>query len=301
MTTDAKLRAILDVVQTDVCRRGLAANLFAHCAADFAAACRSLAEHPSPVVEVVTGFWIPRARLGETDGPLGAAYLARTLGALGMRVSIVCDPFCSAAIDAVVTEPTRRTGGPCTHRIALERVGPSHTPASIRATHDDATLATFLREVPAERHDRCHTMRGIDITENMGDVAGLFEATDAVTIGIGDGGNEIGMGKIPWPLVRQDVPNGATIACRIATDFLIVAGVSNWGAYALASGVAVARGVRPPADWYDLDREHGILKAMVAAGPLVDGVSGQVIDQVDGLGFAEYGDPLRRLGQIARG
>ena len=61
------------------------------------------------------------------------------------------------------------------------------------------------------------------------------------TIGIGDGGNEIGMGKLPAGLIAQHVPNGAQIACVTSCDHLVVAGVSNWGAYGLAAGVRLLR------------------------------------------------------------
>ena len=42
------------------------------------------------------------------------------------------------------------------------------------------------------------------------------------------------MGKLPWATIRKNVPQGGVVACRVATDYLIVAGVSNWGAYALS-------------------------------------------------------------------
>src|SRR5258707_15589890 len=104
MTLDDKLLAIRDVIQHDVGNRGLArdpvANLINACPDDFAAACRSIAEHPAPVVGVVTGFWIPSARMGETDGPLGAVYLARTLGPMGIPVWLLTDPFCTLALHA---------------------------------------------------------------------------------------------------------------------------------------------------------------------------------------------------------
>src|SRR5262249_10800728 len=136
-----------------------------------------------------------------------------------------------------------------THLIALERCGPSHTPESLGSRSDESeeTSKRFLQEVPAAHQDRYHNMRGEDATECMAPAHLLFE--DAVrqnpplmTIGIGDGGNEIGMGKIPWDTIRRNVPNGGLIACRVPTDHLIVAGVSNWGAYALAAGVRLLRG-----------------------------------------------------------
>jgi hypothetical protein len=360
MSPDERLRLLRDAVQVDVGNRGLARdpdrNLLNACPDDLANACRSLAEHPAPVLAVVTGFFIPSAGLGETDGPLGAVYLARTLPALGVRVLLVGDPFCRRALEAgleacgllgqtpVLDVPEHPGGawwggGPApTHVLALERVGPSHRPTSVRAQPgaDEAIVRAFLDEVPADHHNRCHTMRGIDITPHTRDASWLFEdahaltepprragsvsdrRTDAadgtrlppvahapgspgpVTLGVGDGGNEIGMGKVPWDVIRRNIPGGAVIACRVAADHLVVAGVSNWGAYALAAGAALARGVRPPAGWFDLDAEEAILRVMVEQGPLVDGVLGRPAVSVDGLPFAPYASPLRRIGEIAR-
>ena len=38
------------------------------------------------------------------------------------------------------------------------------------------------------------------------------------------------MGKIPHETIVKNIPNGDLIHCRVPTDHLIVAGVSNWGA-----------------------------------------------------------------------
>ena len=106
------------------------------------------------------------------------------------------------------------------------------------------------------------------------------------------------MGKIPHEIVAANIPNGDLIHCRVATDHLIVAGVSNWGAYALAAAVYVLRGVKPPADLFDPDRERAVLKAMVKAGPLVDGVTGKQTATVDGLTWEEYVRPLIRIREV---
>lgn len=316
-----KLEALEAAVQHDPGRRGLArdphANLFTACAGDLAAACRSIAGHPAPVVGVVTGFWIPSAGLGETDGPLGAVYLARALGEMGVPAWLLTDDFCAPALWAglraagvsagpatvrvLTAEPLRAPPASLTHLVALERVGPSHTPDSVRAQPGatDETLRAFRALVPESSFGRCHTMRGIDVTDHVRPAAWLFErpARPAVTIGIGDGGNEIGMGKIAWDVVRRNVPDGGRIACRVATDHLIVAGVSNWGAYALAAGVALLRGHAPGPDWFDLDRERAVLAHMVERGPLVDGVTGERAVRVDGLSFEEYGAALEAIGR----
>jgi hypothetical protein len=131
--------------------------------------------------------------------------------------------------------------------------------------------------------------------------ASLFEISDKpypMTIGIGDGGNEIGMGKIPWDTIRRNIPNGGKIACRVATDHLIVAGVSNWGAFALAAGVALCLGRSLPAELFDPVRERELLEVMVKDGELVDAGTLQPTAMVDGLSFEQYIQPLLEIREI---
>ncbi|MBV9122978.1 MAG: DUF4392 domain-containing protein [Planctomycetes bacterium] len=327
-----ELRALF---QEDVNQRGLRtdpeSNLITACPDDLDAACRSLVETPEPAVAVVTGFFIPHAEppCGETDGPLGALFLARALVPLGFKMVLATDAFCERALAAGLAAAGLRKAVPLvvlpsffqagswsvtdywqdfvsragrlTHLIALERVGPSHTPESLRAQPGatDALAEQFQTEVPPEHHDRCHTMRGGDITTSMSPVHRLFEAArqqepPVVTVGIGDGGNEIGMGKIPWEVIRRNIPRGQLVACRVATDFLIVAGVSNWGAYGLAAGVALLKGRHLDEDLLDPERERELLRIMVERGPLVDPVLGQPALSVDGLPFERYAEILTR-------
>lgn len=305
-------------IQEDVGNRGLARvpgqNLLTGIESDLTAACLSLGKRPKTVLGVVTGFYIPSAGLGETDGPLGAVYLARTLPELGISVQLYSDAFCLPALRAGLRRCGRENtvvaevGQVCpdvTHLLAIERVGPSHTPESIRrqAGATEETVAEFVATVPSAHHDRCHTMRGIDVTEHMRPVGHWFESVvdeKPITIGIGDGGNEIGMGKVPWNTIRANIPNGDKVACRIATRYLIVAGVSNWGAYALAAGVARSMQQTPSNTWWDVSLEQDILRVMVEEGPLIDGVSGQRTATVDGLDFERYAAPLRTIERVMR-
>jgi hypothetical protein len=328
---DPALRRIRDLIQEDIGNRGLrtdpVANLISSCADDFAAACRSLAETAHPVVAIITGFFIPHAEppSGETDGPLGAIFLARALAPLGFKIALVSDAFCERALQLgleacglqkvvpLVTMPWSLSATdlslaglpPLTHLLAIERVGPSHTPDSLRrqpgSTRED--VAQFEREVPTDHHDRCHAMKGRDITAEMMPAHLLFEQAAQtiprpVTIGIGDGGNEIGMGKIPWNIIRRNIPNGGLVACRIPTDYLVVTGISNWGAYSLAAGVRLLRGAAPDPHLFDPEREREILKTMVEGGPLVDGVLGKPLVSVDGIEFERYAQLLDRLDEI---
>jgi hypothetical protein len=340
--TEEILQQICDLIQEDVGNRGLRtdpeSNLITATAGDFQTACRSLAYTANATVAIVTGFYIPHAEppSGETDGPLGALFLARALNACGIPVHIMTDDFCLPALRAGLIAsrskrcarlvllprfdhaPSRdlsgaeywrtfsKTYGPVTHLIALERVGPSHTLESLSrqlGAHGDRIQEILAREAPASHHDRCHSMRGLDVTGTTTPAHRLFEFEPSrdfpiTTIGIGDGGNEIGMGKIPWNIIRRNIPNGGLIACRVPTDYLIVAGVSNWGAYGLAAGVSVLRGAKLPRELFDVERERELLRVMVEQGPLVDGVSGKPTVSVDGLPFERYAEPLQRIGQL---
>jgi hypothetical protein len=299
------LHQLRDLIQNDIGRRGLRTdpdrNLINACPDDFRRACQSIAEHPQPVVAVVTGFFIPTATppAGETDGPLGALFLARALTPLGVSVVLVTDDFCIRALEAGLAECALRETVPL---IALP------TPTQARVMNDteyrhaldkySLTHLLAVERVGPTRAGRCHTMRGRDITDLVSPAHRLFEsANQCVTIGIGDGGNEIGMGKIPADVIARNIPNGELVACRTATDHLIVCGVSNWGAYALAAGVAKLRERTLDASLFDPVQEWEILDVMVQEGPLVDGVTGKPSATVDGLTWEEYSKMLVAIGE----
>jgi hypothetical protein len=338
------LAALCDLVQEDVGCRGLRAdpddNLITGTAGDFATACRSIAETPNARLAIVTGFTIPGTDppTSETDGPLGALFLARALTPLGIGVALAADgtavsalaaglkscgltdkvplatlPDAPGAYEGTIRERSQTLQpdylmqftaevGLFTHLLALERVGPTHTRESIGFAGQSAAWGEFPREVPEGQRGRCLSMRGRDVTPVTRPAHLLFEKLPwamvggRTTIGIGDGGNEIGMGKLPWATIRKNVPQGAQVACRVPTDYLIVAGVSNWGAYALATGVRLLHAAKADADLYDVGRERELLRLMVEAGPLVDGVTGERTLTVDGLTFERYGRVLRWLG-----
>jgi D-glutamate cyclase len=277
MTTDEKLAAILAAVQVDPGNRGLK-NLFAHCPADFAAACRCLVPLPKHAL-VITGFFIPSADppAYETDGPLGALFLERALavGSYDGTAAIAEGPI-HAALDAARA------------RIGIQR--------PIVAAQGMAAI--YIERGGPALDGKRYTMRGRDITDHLDPQLDIGHSWGRATIGIGDGGNEIGMGKIPHDIVARDIANGDLIHCRVPVDHLIVAGVSNWGAYALAAGVYVLRGIQPPTDLFDPDREREILEVMVKEGPLVDGVTGRQTATVDGLTWEVYIQPLIRIREI---
>lgn len=191
-----------------------------------------------------------------------------------------------------------------THLIAIERVGPSHTVESLRrqSRNGPLPLDEFSVQVAGRCENHCHNMRGEPIDEYSGDLHRLFEELPEVipgvcTIGVGDGANEIGMGSIPWEDLarRLQGEQAGRVPCRVACDYTIVAGVSNWGGYALAAGFAVARQQVKLLRRHTVRSQWNMLCRMVEGGPAVDGVTRRQSATVDGLEFAEYIAPWQAM------
>lgn len=327
------IRRFEEFIRIDPAGRGLlstdsAASPLAR--GDLLPAARDLAEH-GKVVAIVTGFFIPAATIpsAETDGPPGAALLAAALARAGRETCLITDERCENAVRAaarvydidetrVLVAPhacadwaqeffVNGLGSGLTHLVAVERVGPSHTAESLRAQNREGAtpLEKFTNAVPERDRDRCHNMRGMIIDEFTADLHLLFDELklfrpDAGTIGIGDGGNEIGMGKLPWETLADRLPGETAplIPCRIATDWNILAGTSNWGAMALAAAtLLLSRCENRLAEWGS-DHQQKVLETMIADGPAVDGVTRLPEPTVDGLPLLTYLQPwlgIRRL------
>lgn len=297
-------------------------------AGQLAAAATHLAQN-ARAVGIVTGFCVDSAHppAAETDGPPGALFLARVLQSLGIEVDLVSDAYglpllaagCEACglprgrvhefpagdpadvdpwIDAALTAgPARRW----THLVSVERAGPSHTRGSLLAQPrtGPAPVERFERQVPSISRDVCHNMRGMPIDHLTAPVHRLFDAIAArqlpiTTLGIGDGGNEIGMGCVPWETLCEAIGQGPgeLTACRVATNYLLLAGVSNWGAYALALASAALRGRRDVVAAWTVADERRLIELLVRDAGAVDGVTGQRVATVDGLPLEAYLAPL---------
>lgn len=276
----------------------------------------------------------------ETDGPPGSLFLADCLQTLGIDVAVITDAPCAAAVraaangigfplDRVFIAPLKAESW-CreflksefarglTHLIAVERVGPSHTAESVGArdegrgtrggqasVFDNSPLKAFMADVATEHHDHCHNMRGICIDAHTAPLHLLFEwlpqfHATARTIGVGDGGNEIGMGAIPWAELRRRLAgeHAGRVPCRIACDFNIVSGTSNWGAMALAAGVCLLRDRFDVLQPWTRERHREWLEHLVENGPAVDGVTGRREATVDGLPFLTYIQPWEGVYRI---
>jgi hypothetical protein len=172
---------------------------------------------------VIIGTGFPVAGTFETDGPVGAMALYQTLKTLGAQPLIACGAPLSLALRSQyqVLELSARN---------LEM---AHTEAAeqLLALQPAAVVAI---ECPGLATDgRYYNMHGEDITEYCNFFDPYINQANCPTIAIGDGGNEIGMGNIADALSGLNIKTSTTCC-----DELLVADVSNWGAYGLAALLA---------------------------------------------------------------
>ncbi len=235
----------------------------------------------------------------ETDGPVGTALLAAALAACGVPARIAVDTPNVEAVRAAV----RATGeGVAVDEIALGDDGAIEETAR-RWRQEKLSHVVAIERCGPSADGRPRNMRGVDVSPWTARLDALFEGGDWTKLAVGDGGNEIGMGKLPAGLIARHVPNGAEIACVTSCDHLVVAGVSNWGAYGLMAALAVLR-----ADWQPLiakfltaECDLAVTQATVDEAGAVDGVTALREATVDGFGPEIHGPLVDKLGRIAWG
>ncbi|WP_409328631.1 glutamate cyclase domain-containing protein [Trujillonella humicola] len=248
-------------------------------------------------IGLVTGVhiaWAPRPA-AETDGPVGAAVLARALTLLGGAPVVLTDAWCGPVVDACLAAVG------CPAAVVLPRTaGEDDVRAAVHAL-DLAALVAVERLGP-NRHGRVMTMRAVDITASTAPLHAAFALPGLLTGAVGDGGNEIGMGNVPLDVVAAAVPHGSEIACRTPVGALVVAGTSNWGCYGLVA--ALARAVPDRGDGLrallDPALDLALLDAASGAGG-IDGVTGEPGPTVDGVPAAAYAGLLADLAALSRG
>lgn len=277
--------AIEDII-LDYDKRGMLA-LRPHLPADFCErAARYVVDHPGHTL-IVTGFYVLMAGKPETDGPPGAIAIGNALQSLGRRVSYVTDA-CTAPVlrqwagEAEVIEfPVAGVEESKRHAAELlERLRPD--------------LLISIERCGRNSNDEYLNMRGRSITHETARVDYLFDGS-VPSVGIGDGGNEIGMGNLLEIIPSVDsLPDDPAIA---EVDHLVIASVSNWGGYGLVAAISrlTGRNLLPTAEAEDL-----MVQGMVRAGA-VDGTTGDAVPTVDNFSMEENGALLARLHRIADG
>lgn len=215
----------------------------------------------------------------------------------------------SAVSIAFVRDFLESPGGQgLTHFVFIERVGPSHTIESFlnQERQGAPPLKIFEVSLPGPMRNRCYNSRLQDVTRFTAKTHFLIEYGKRVnprirSIGIGDRGNEIGAGNVPWEVFQFSLQQGRKLvfSCRTATDYLISSGISNWGGYGLLAGVALGKGRLDILEKVSPDRERRVLNHIVQYGPAVDGITGRQHPSVDGMEFDEYMTVINRIRKIA--
>jgi hypothetical protein len=218
---------------------------------------------------VATGF--PVDDTFETDGPPGAIALYRALESLGCETHLACaDPLASALAGDYRMLQLRAFDASAGRSEAME---------NLARLQPDVIVSV---ERPGLASDgRYYNMRGEDISPRCAVFDYYLECADCPSIGIGDGGNEIGMGKLRAAVEALDITAAAT-----SCDELLVADVSNWAAYGLVAMLAALSGNA----LLELI-EHRDCLAYLSARGSVDGVTRQNTLSEDGLP-AEAGEEL---------
>jgi hypothetical protein len=250
------------------------------------------AAQPGRVALVVTGAGghkhMPH---GETDGPLGAVVLARAIHeATGAVPVLLTDHHSRESLEATAlaaglgirTLDVAKEVAFTTHVLTLGPGEPDEPgAAALMDALDPCVMCSVERLGPAPdgiaynasgnpaAAVRAHTERLFDLAASRG----------IPSLGIGDNGNEIGFGRIYQAVVAHKA-YGERLATRVATDVLVPANTSNWGAYAVVAAMAAL--LRTPDLAHDPATERRILDANIAKGS-ADGSTGRNIDAVDGM------------------
>ncbi|HKA61007.1 MAG TPA: DUF4392 domain-containing protein [Methylomirabilota bacterium] len=242
-------------------------------------------------VLLTTGFAVGPG-LPETDGPPGTACLGRALRALGAQVGYITDAVAVPPLQAAL----KVLGEPAT--VETFHVPHGHGPGAARETarrllaEQKPTHLVAIERPGRARDGHYRSARGRSLTEWNGPLDELFLAASrrVVTIGVGDGGNEIGMGAVRGRVARAGgvFPQ---IASVVSVKHLVVAGVSNWGAYGIVAELARLAG-RPLL--HTAEEEHAMVSACVDAGA-VDGLTHRREPTVDGLPLTAHVGMLELL------
>lgn len=256
----------------------------------------------------------------ETDGPPGAVALVMAALRLGKPAALVTDE-CNAGPLRAVADAAGCTAYPS---YALHAFPPAASFGAEQRARLEALATQFDHAVAIERSGTAsdggfYTMSGKPMAHLVAPIDRLLlthgcacggdasaAAVTRTSTGIGDGGNEAGMGKV-LERVRAHIRNGPLIACVTPADALVTAGVSNWGGWALVAAVEALLRCSDPATLpaclplggllTSVETERAIAEAMVAAR-VRDGISGACDGSVDGMPLETHLGVLQQLRDI---
>ncbi len=245
-------------------------------------AASAILSRPGAHIGILTGASVPDfLPHGENDGPLGAIVLGKALLALGYKVSFLTEADLFRIFHGMFD----------LYRQSFAIVELAKDDAGDHAgTAPDLDILISIEKLGSNRKHVMHGATGTSRNGTRAHVDGLVERMNGagkLTIGIGDGGNEIGFGKI-FDEARRLVDHGTSCCCpcndgivtRTATKILYPVAVSNWGAYAITAALAILANDLSILHTPQRERE---LVQLATRLDCRDGGSGAAIDAVDGV------------------
>ncbi|XP_072350214.1 D-glutamate cyclase, mitochondrial isoform X2 [Scyliorhinus torazame] len=243
-TVVKKFKAMDILIQQDPGNRGIKHLLIEN---QLVKACLSLSHAKS--VLITTGFptHFNHQPPEETDGPPGAIAIAAMLQAQKKNIVIVTDQRALEMNRKIIEEAVEQ--GVLKTPIPVVSFQDNDEDSSVKFLCRDGDLQfpRFDHLLAIERAGMAadgnyYNARKVNIKHLVDPIDKLFLTAQNIpgisTTGIGDGGNELGMGKVK-ETVRKYIHNGDLIACDVEADFTVIAGVSNWGGYAVACGLYI--------------------------------------------------------------
>lgn len=236
---------------------------------------------PKGVVFIYTGFYV--AGFAETDGPLGAYFMARALDELGYEPIIITDEFCENYFHDFKTIYIPLLG---LEKEEYHAILEKHKPI----------CHLSIERCGQNKEGLYLNSRGVNIKEFTAPVDELFKLGNqsAMSIGIGDGGNEVGMGSFAQVLSnKEDFFDYCVIPC----DYPIIASVSNWGGYGFIAELEKSLHVELLPSFEEVDSYLGYI---VAKGS-VDGIKRESVKSVDGKEWSIEKEILNALQDYIKG
>ena len=279
----------------------------------------ALEKSKGPVV-MATGFPMGGG-FAETDGPVGAAMLARALAAaFGRRSVIAIDEnwleIQSAACLGAGLMPVLLDGQtpgevPYLNQVYLQPVpkdeADCHRINRGLLTQLDPALMVAVERPGRNHRGAWHGLNGRPLTGWVADLDHLFSLAreqGRPILAVGDGGNELGMGLVAHAL-PEIMPQaidcgcgcGGNVAASFGADYLVVSSVSNWGVTGIIGGLALLK--ENPGILHEPEREVRAIEMCAAAGGL-DGGSVSPEPAVDGISAGEWAGLILAMGNMLR-
>ncbi|MCX7834837.1 MAG: DUF4392 domain-containing protein [bacterium] len=215
-------------------------------------------------IAIITGYYIKQVQSIETDGPLAAFLLAEFFHFKNQRCTIYTDEQCFPQLWKVNYDLQNRFQVKNIHQKML---------------WDDHDVCIVIERIGKTSDGHCYSLRGDPVEVENTTVYQFLHfchKKKIPTIAVGDGGNEIGMGKYARLLEQQFQLRRL---CVVPTDYFVFAGISNWISWAWIALLDRQYFIELP-----IEKEFQYLTILNQA-KVVDGLTYQITPTVDGVSF----------------